>query len=82
MPPTLKNVDVRVCLAVIVKTPEVEKNRRQKRGKRGDIIWLAYAIIANTRHAIAVNPVDSPSSPSVRFMAFEVAMIMIIIRGI
>ena len=46
MPPTLKNVDVRVCLAVIVKTPEVEKNRRQKRGKRGDIIWLAHAIIA------------------------------------
>ena len=45
MPPTLKNVDVRVCLAVIVKTPEAEKNRSQKRGKRVDIIWLAHAII-------------------------------------
>ena len=40
---------------------------------------LAYAIIANTKHAIAVNPVESPSNPSVRFTALDDAIIIIII---
>ena len=42
----------------------------------------SVATYVGTKHAIAVNPVDKPSNPSVRFIAFEVAIIMIIIKGI
>ena len=37
---------------------------------------------ANTRVAIATNPVARPSSPSVRFTELDVAVITRIIRGI
>ena len=41
---------------------------------------LAYAIAAKTKVEIATNPVANPSSPSVRFTALEVAVMVIIIK--